>query len=327
MEVIIGVDVGGTNTVIGIFNKSLSLLSKESVPTLISKEKDGHDFFDYVSFHITRLLDSMDEAPQVLCVGMGVPGIVDSEDGIAYGAVNMGWSHLPIAIEMKQRLGVPVFIDNDVRAYTQGEVIAGSGQGKKNVLCITLGTGIAAGIMMNGRMISGARFYAGEIGHDRCPDVSFQCKCGKVGCLETVASGPGIVRLANEAIKAGKQTSLRKLDAPFSSIDVYGAAQKGDQVALDVFKDVGRTLGIKLVTIAYLLNPETIIIGGGPAAAGDLLLNPIKHVFNEHYRYTNEIPEIVTGSLGDTAGLIGSAYMAINQTQIQNEGVRGKVDL
>jgi glucokinase len=312
MEVIIGVDVGGTNTVFGIFDKSLALLRKKSVPTLIPKVKDGHDFFDYVTFHITRLLDSMDEPSQLAAVGMGVPGNVDSENGIAIAAVNLGWSNLPMANEMKQRLGVPVRIDNDVRAYTQGEVIAGVGQGKKNVICVTLGTGIAAGILVNGSIISGSQFYAGEIGHDRCPDIRAQCKCGKVGCLETVASGPGIARLANDAVKAGTDTLLQTRNAPLTAHDVYWAAKEGDLVAIEIFNEVGQILGTKLVTITYLLNPETIIIGGGPAAAGDLLLNPIKQVFNDQYRYTDQLPEIVTGSLGDTAGLIGSAYMAIN---------------
>jgi glucokinase len=327
MEVIVGVDVGGTNTVIGLFNKSLSLLKKESIPTLITKEKDGHDFFDYVTFHILRILESIDESLHLLCVGMGVPGIVDSDSGIAHAAVNLGWSDLPMAIEMKHRLGIPVFIDNDVRAYTQGEVIAGSGQGKNNVICITLGTGIAAGILMNGSLIRGSHYYAGEIGHDRCPDIMYQCKCGKVGCLETVASGPGIVRLANEAIKSGKVTILKNSDTPFSAFDVYCAAIEGDQVAIDVFSQVGRTLGLKLVTITYLLNPETIVVGGGPAAAGDLLLNPIRQVFKEQYRYTNQFPDIITGSLGDSAGLIGSAYMAARLAQVQMEGRWVKVDL
>lgn len=310
MEVIIGVDVGGTNTVIGVFDENFNLLKKENVSTVICKEKDGHDFFDYVAFHINRVKDSVSISTSLRCVGMGIPGIVDTSQGFAHAAVNMGWSELAFSDEMEKRLGAPVFIDNDVRVYTLGEAVAGSGKGARNVVCVTLGTGIAAGVMIDGKIVSGSGFYAGEVGHDSCPGVSYVCKCGKVGCLETIASATGIARLATDAIEEGKKSILQNIDGPITAFDVFCATEEGDQVSLDVFDYVGRTLGTKLVTISYLLNPEKIIVGGGAAAAGDTLLNPIRQMFQEQYRYEGQTPQIVTGSLGDRAGLVGAAHLA-----------------
>ncbi|MCR2821967.1 ROK family protein [Lederbergia panacisoli] len=310
---VIGVDIGGTNTVIGIFNHDLELLEKVSIPTLKpnfpEKTSNPKEFFNLIASEINILAERNGYKNNISCIGMGVPGKVNPNIGIVIRAVNLGYEDVPFASEMEKRLGVPVFIDNDVRVYTRGEALAGSGKGSKNLICLTLGTGMAAGVMINGQMVTGSDFYAGELGHDPVEGVNYLCNCGKTGCLETIASASGISRLASEAIQSGEQTILKLADGTISSKDVYLACLQDDEAAIGIFNYVGKTLAYKLLTVTFLLNPETIVIGGGAAAAGKFILEPIQKVFKKHYS-NNEFPNITIGSLGDSAGLIGSVHLA-----------------
>ena len=315
---VVGVDVGGTNTVLGIFDSSLSLLDKISIPTvktnISSKTNNPAAFFDVLEKEITQLVIKNGYKDRIRCIGFGVPGKVNPESGIAISASNLGYENVPFAAEMTKRLNIPAYIDNDVRTYTRGETMAGSGKGQKNVICVTLGTGMAASVIIDGKMTTGHDFYAGEIGHDPVAGESFLCNCGKIGCLETIASASGIARLAADAVSAGKTTILTDVKGPITARDVYHASLQGDQVSLEIFNFIGETLAYKLLTIVHLLNPGMIIIGGGVAAAGQILLSPIQEIFNQHYSEPH-LPIICTGSLGDTAGLIGAAHLAINEYQ------------
>ena len=317
-QAIVGVDIGGTNTVIGIFDSSFQLVEKTNIPTLRSgfpkKTNNPVEFFDKLSDEIIALTERTGYSDQLLCVGIGVPGKVNPGMGIVLNAVNLGYDNVPFASEMSKRLGVPVFIDNDVRNYTRGEAIAGSAKGYQNVVCITLGTGMAAGVMVGGNIIIGSDFYAGEIGHDTVPGEQVKCNCGKQGCLETIASASGISRLAEEAASSGSDTLLKNIGGHITSKDVFKAAVNGDLTALGIFRYVGRTLAAKLVTVTLLLNPEVIVIGGGVAAAGDLLLGPIKEVFDERLGH-EQSPIITVGSLGNSAGLYGSTQLAYKNCQ------------
>lgn len=311
---IIGVDIGGTNTVIGLFQEDLTLIEKKSIPTLKpnlpEKTNNPKEYLDVLAKEIKELAEKNGYENQIQCVGIGVPGLVNPDQGVVINAVNLGYDHVPFAKFMSERLnGIPVFIDNDVRTYTRGEAQQGAGKGSKNIICLTLGTGMAAGIMVNGEMITGSEFFAGELGHDYVPGNETPCNCGKVGCVETIASATGISRLAKEAVNNNKETILAEIDGEITSKDVYEASQKGDKVALEIFDYVGRTLGFKLLTTTVLLNPEVIIIGGGVAAAGKLITEPIERVLKEYY-FNTTIPEIKIGELGDSAGLIGAATLA-----------------
>lgn len=313
---IVGVDVGGTNTVIGVFDSSLTLLEKVSIqtlkPNLFQKTSNPAEFFEQLSAEIMSLKVKAG-LEGLLCVGIGVPGKVNPWEGTAIHAVNLGYDNVPFAAEMTKRIGSPVFIDNDVRNYTRGEVYAGSGKGYRNVICITLGTGMAAGVMIEGNIICGSDFFAGEIGHDIVPGENAACNCGKRGCLETIASASGIRRLATEAVRSGKETILRDFEGSIQSKTVYSAALKGDKIAQEIFRYVGHTLAGKLVTASLLLNPEIIVIGGGAAAAGSFLFDPIKEVFHEQLGPNH--PLITVGSLGDSAGLYGSVELAYTRYQ------------
>ncbi|MBW7455606.1 ROK family protein, partial [Paenibacillus sepulcri] len=226
----------------------------------------------------------------------------------ALAASNLAWFNVPIAAEMSERLGAPVRIDNDVRIYTLGEIMAGAAKGSRSVIGVTLGTGLAAGIMVEGKMLGGNDWFAGELGHDPVPGQNERCNCGGYGCLETIASATGIARLGAEAAEKGN-TSLHSLNRKITAIDVYQAAASGDSAAVDIFRFVGTTLGNKLMTAIYLLNPETIIIGGGASAAGELLLRPIRETINAKYKFTIK-PPITIAALGDSAGLYGGVHYA-----------------
>src|SRR5690625_3690453 len=164
-QAIIGVDVGGTNTVIGIFDSSLLLLEKINIPTLktnLGKTTNPKDFFDMLANKIEKLIVKNGFWDMVKCIGIGVPGKVNPANGIAIHSVNLGYSNVPFAKEMYTRLNIPVYIDNDVRNYTRGEALFGSGRNSRNIICLTLGTGLAAGIMIDGNIITGVDNYAGE---------------------------------------------------------------------------------------------------------------------------------------------------------------------
>jgi glucokinase len=315
-DVLIGVDIGGTNTVIGLFDQDLTLQAKKpfrtSLPHFPTKTDNPKPFMDELAGEILRLIRETDSGARLTAVGTGVPGRVDPVNGISLAAANLAWANVPVAAEMSKRLGVPVYIDNDVRIYTLGEVMAGAGKGSNSVIGVTLGTGLAAAIMVDGKMLGGHNWFAGELGHDAVPGHNWRCNCGGIGCLETIASATGIARLGAEAAEKGN-TSLRSLDRKITAQDVYQAAIAGDSAAADIFRFVGATLGTKLTTAIYLLNPELIVIGGGAAAAGELLFGPIREAINDKYIF-NIKPTIVAAALGDSAGLYGSVHYALSRS-------------
>lgn len=316
-QAVVGVDIGGTSTVVGVFDEAMALVAKRVIPTLKPHfpaiTNNPADYFDDLAETIEKLVGEAGYAGRLSKVGAGVPGRVDPIQGKALGASNLGWADVAFAEEMNGRLGVPVYIDNDVRIYTLGEMIAGAGRGFTNVIGITLGTGMAAALIIDGKMVRGSDFYAGELGHDIVPGHTFLCNCGKTGCLETIASATGIARLAQEAVASGRETCLRDLKGTISSYDVYQACLQGDPFARQLFQHVGSTLASKLLTAVYLLNPEVIIIGGGVAEAGEFLLEPIRTWIADHYPKLRG-PKVCVGELGDSAGLIGAAAFAVRQS-------------
>ncbi|WP_308639628.1 ROK family protein [Paenibacillus silvisoli] len=310
----VGVDIGGTNTVIGIFDGSRQLLGKKSVPTLLPHLPGVTDhpetFFDLLQQEIVQLARESDCTDGLALCGMGVPGRVDPIRGRAEAASNMGWIGVPFAEQMSSRLGIPVRIDNDVRIYALGEVHAGAGQGYGNVLCLTVGTGIAAAIIVDGRIVRGGDHFAGEIGHDPVAGENALCACGARGCVESIVSATGISRMAVEAIAAhGSGTSLSQLGRKPTAYDVCCAANEGDEASKEIFRYAGEVLASKLLTAVCLLNPDAVIIGGGVAEAGELLLGPVREKIHSRYIHTKK-PAVLKAALGDSAGLIGAVAYA-----------------
>lgn len=311
----IGIDVGGTNVKIALVDKSGKIIYSNSVPTYA---KMG---YEYTVNNIKQAIkDLMKEtnttAKDIDGIGFDFPGQVDYKTGVVKLAPNTpGWVNVPIAQMIEEEFHIPTRIDNDVRCAALGEMKFGAGQGCENFVCITVGTGIGSGLVVNGQLVRGASNAAGEIGHIKLQmKDGLICGCGDTGCLEAYASGPSIVAMAQDYIKGGKSTKFREMAAAeggeITPYMVAKAAEAGDPVAKRIFEIVGEYIGIGLTSVINLLNPEKVIIGGGVAEAGDLLLNPIRKTIKERAMVVaGSAVEIVPAQLGNSAGVIGASML------------------
>ncbi len=308
----IGIDVGGTNVKIALVDNKGKIIYSNSIPT---RAEMGYEYtINNMKESITELIKETKSDPKnIESIGFGFPGQIDYQKGIVRLAPNIpGWVNVPIAEIMEKEFGIPTRVDNDVRCAALGELNYGAGQGCDNLICITVGTGIGSGLVINGKLVRGASNAAGEIGHIKLDmNGGPLCGCGDRGCLEAFASGPSIVALAEEYIKGGKSTKYRELANPdITPYIVSEAAKQGDPVAKRIFTIVGEYIGIGLASVVNLLNPEKIIIGGGVAAAGDLLLTPIKEsLIKRAMPIAGSAVEIVPAQLGNSAGVIGASLL------------------
>lgn len=311
----IGIDVGGTNVKIALVDKSGKIIYSNSVPTYA---KMG---YEYTVNNIKQAIkDLMKEtnttSKDIDGIGFDFPGQVDYKTGVVKLAPNIpGWVNVPIAQMIEEEFHIPTRIDNDVRCAALGEMKFGAGKGCENFVCITVGTGIGSGLVINGQLVRGASNAAGEIGHIKLQmKDGLICGCGDTGCLEAYASGPSIVAMAQDYIKGGKSTKFREMAAAeggeITPYMVAKAAEAGDPVAKRIFEIVGEYIGIGLTSVINLLNPEKVIIGGGVAEAGDLLLNPIRKTIKERAMVVaGSAVEIVPAQLGNSAGVIGASML------------------
>ncbi len=311
----IGVDVGGTNIKVALVDKTGSIVSSDTVPT---RAEMG---YEYTISNIIKAIQSLMKESKttkdvIEGIGFGFPGQIDCEKGVVRLAPNIpGWVDIPIAEIVSKEFGIPVRVDNDVRCAALAELNYGAGKGTKNMICITVGTGIGSGLIVNGKLVRGASNAAGELGHIKLQMENGPiCGCGDRGCLEAFASGPAIVAMAEEYIKGGKSTKYRKLANPeITPYIVAEAAKQGDVVAKQIFETVGTYIGIGLASVVNLLNPEKIVIGGGVADAGDLLFNPIKAALRKRAMpIQGNAVEVVHAELGNTAGVIGASLLIEN---------------
>lgn len=309
----IGVDVGGTNVKIALVDKDGNIIYSNSIPT---RAEMGYEYT--VSSIKQAISDLMKETKttkdSIEGIGFGFPGQIDCTNGVVRHLPNIpGWVNIPIAKIMQDEFQLPTKVDNDVRCAALGELNYGAGKGCQNLICITIGTGIGSGLIVNGKIVRGADNSAGEIGHIKLSmdDTSPICGCGDTGCLEAYASGPAIVAMAEEYIKGGKSTKYRELANPdITPYVVAEAAKQGDAIAKRIFATMGKYIGIGLASVVNLLNPEKIIIGGGVADAGDILLKPIEKSLKERAMpIAGSSVEIVPAQLGNTAGVIGASLL------------------
>lgn len=313
----IGIDVGGTNVKIALVDEKGKIIYSNSVPTYA---KMGYEYtVNNIKQSIRDLMrETRTDEKTIEAIGFDFPGQVDYKKGIVKLAPNIpGWVNVPIANMIEDEFHIPTRIDNDVRCAALGELNFGAGKGCENFVCITVGTGIGSGLVINGKLVRGASNAAGEIGHIKlkAKDGAI-CGCGDSGCLEAYASGPSIVAMAQDYIKGGKSTKFRELAGVDNEITPYlvaKAAEEGDPVANRIFKIMGEYIGLGLTSVVNLLNPEKIIVGGGVAECGELLLDPIRKTIKERAMViAGEAVEIVPAQLGNSAGVIG-ASMLINE--------------
>lgn len=310
----IGIDVGGTNVKIALVDGEGKIIYSNSVPTYAQM---GYEYtVNNIKQAIRDLMkETNTDAKKIEGIGFDFPGQVDYKTGVVKLAPNIpGWVNVPIAQMIEEEFNIPTRIDNDVRCAALGELKFGAGKGCENFVCITVGTGIGSGLVINGQLVRGAANAAGEIGHIKLQmNGGPICGCGDTGCLEAFASGPSIVAMAQEYLKGGKSTKFREMagaDGEITPYIVAKAAEAGDPVAKRIFEIVGTYIGMGLVSVINLLNPEKVIIGGGVAAAGDLLLDPIRKTIKERAMVVagNSV-EIVPAELGNSAGVIGASML------------------
>lgn len=310
----IGIDVGGTNVKIALVDGEGKIIYSNSVPTYAQM---GYEYtVNNIKQAIRDLMkETNTDAKEIEGIGFDFPGQVDYKTGVVKLAPNIpGWVNVPIAQMIEEEFNIPTRIDNDVRCAALGELKFGAGKGCENFVCITVGTGIGSGLVINGQLVRGAANAAGEIGHIKLQmNGGPICGCGDTGCLEAFASGPSIVAMAQEYLKGGKSTKFREMagaDGEITPYIVAKAAEAGDPVAKRIFEIVGTYIGMGLVSVINLLNPEKVIIGGGVAAAGDLLLEPIRKTVKERAMVVagNSV-EIVPAQLGNSAGVIGASML------------------
>lgn len=309
----IGIDVGGTNVKFALISPKGEILYSNSTPT---RSEMGYEYtVNNIKQAISTLMSETNSSSKNIDgIGFGFPGQIDYKNGVVINLPNIsGWNNVHIAEIIKKEFGIETRIDNDVRCAALGELNYGAGKGCENLICITVGTGIGSGIILNGKIVRGATNTAGEIGHIKLfPNGEKLCGCGDYGCLEAYVSGPSIVEMAEDYIKGGKSTKFREMaeNGEITPYIVAKSAEAGDMVAKKIFDFMGEYLGTGLASIVNLLNPEKIIIGGGVAAAGDLLMTPLKEtLLKRSMPIPAQVVEIVPAQLGNNAGVIGSSLL------------------
>ncbi|MEH7111918.1 ROK family glucokinase [Neobacillus niacini] len=316
---IVGVDLGGTTTKLAFINMKGDILHKWEIPTDNSNE--GQNITINIAKAIDHKLVELKELKSKLIgIGMGAPGPVDYETGIIRNVVNLGWKdNFPLQESLQTLTDLPVVIENDANCAALGEMWNGAGKGANDLVCVTLGTGVGGGVIANGNIVRGINGAAGEIGHiTSIPFGGAPCNCGKTGCLETVASATGVVRLAmSELLKADAHGQLSKLfvaNGLVTAKDVFDSARNGDDLAIKILDEVTFHLGFVLANIANTLNPEKIVLGGGVSKAGDILLDAVKVNFSMFaFSSVRESTDLTLATLGNDAGVIGAAWLIKNK--------------
>lgn len=305
----VGVDVGGTTVKFGIFTECGTLVDKWEIPT--RKEDEGAAILPDIAASIKEKLSANQIADEaVLGIGIGVPGPINSE-GVVPHTANLGWGRKEVTRELSELTGFPCKGGNDANVAALGEMWKGGAEGYRNVIMLTLGTGVGGGIIVDGKIITGAHGAGGEVGHAFVDEnISGNCGCGKKGCLEQVASATGIVKLAKEALEASDVPSMLR-EGEVSAKTVFDAVKAGDALAIQVAERFGKYLGRTIAIFAVVVDPEVVVIGGGVSKAGPVLLDYIRKYYLENcYKSTRGV-EFVLATLGNDAGIYGSAKLVL----------------
>lgn len=313
----IGLDFGGTNLKAGLVDvENGHVTGLVSVPTMAQK---GHDaVMARMADLVKRVITESGLAIEDLGgVGIGVPGVLDLENGRTIFLPNLPgtWPNVPLSDTIQRLTGLPTFILNDVRSITYGEWRFGAGQGAETMACFAIGTGIGGGLVINGKLHLGIGGTGGELGHQVIDYNGPMCGCGTRGCLEAFASGPAIAAMGMKAVAQGRTTRIGELanfDLNRITTELIAqAAEQGDKIAQDIFERAGYYIGVAAANICVSLGPRRIVIAGGVAHAGDLLLDPIRRSMRGHVHVMPvEKVKILLSTLGANAGVIGAALWA-----------------
>lgn len=306
-----GVDVGGTTVKMGFFETDGKLLDKWEIRT--NKADSGKEILPDIARAIdNKLAQESISKSEVEGVGIGVPGPVRG-DGVVNICVNLGWGVKNVAEELSGMTGLKVKVGNDANVAALGEMWQGGAKGSKDVIMVTLGTGVGGGIIVDGKVVAGFNGAGGEIGHITVNNDEIEpCNCGQYGCLEQYTSATGIVRMAKRKLaKTTEETSLRSFNG-LSAKNVFDEAKAGDAVAAGLVDDLGEILGAALSNMACVVNPEIIVIGGGVSKAGQILIDTIQKHYIETSFHACRDTKFALAALGNDAGIYGSMRMVLD---------------
>ena len=309
MKYCFGVDIGGTTVKLGLFTTEGEIVDKWEIKT--RTENQGEAVLPDIAAALNEKLEEKQiPKDEVEGIGVGVPAPVDSE-GVVQNTANLGWGYKEVKREMEELSGMKAEIGNDANVAALGEMWLGAGKGRKNIIMVTLGTGVGGGIIIDGKPLVGAHGAGGEIGH-LCVNYveTDHCGCGNTGCLEQYASATGITRLANIRLaKDDKASVLRGQEV--SAKTVFDAVKADDEVAKEIAEEFGKYLGHAMANLAAVADPSAIVIGGGVSKAGEVLLQYVEKNFKEKAFFANKDTEFVLATLGNDAGICGAAKLIL----------------
>ena len=313
MKYYIGIDLGGTNIKAGVVNENYEIISKATTKTLLPRPAEE------ICADMAKVsLEAMEQAglklDDIQSVGIGTPGTANSETGIIEYSNNLGFLNLPVVELMQKHINKPFYVENDANAAAYGEFIAGAAKGANDAVCITLGTGVGGGIIINGKIYSGFNFAGAEIGHTVVDPNGPECTCGRKGCFEVFSSATGLVRMTKEAMledKASIMWQMNEEDGKVSARTAFNAMRAGDRAGKAVVDKYIRYLACGITNTINIFQPDILCIGGGVCNEGDPLLLPLKELVAKEVYTKNSAKntEIVIAKLGNDAGIIGAAFL------------------
>ena len=314
MKYYIGIDQGGTNIKAGVVTEDFKIIGKATTKTLCPRPaKDICD--DMAKVSIEACKDAGISVDDVEWIGIGTPGIADNVNGTIPYSNNLDFHDVPVRKYINEHISKPVYVANDANAAAYGEFVAGAAKGAKNAVCITLGTGVGSGIIVDGKILTGSNFAGGEIGHMVIEVDGPQCTCGRKGCFEVFSSATGLIRMTKEAAEADKDSVLNEYYVSdgnrYSARHAFNAMRAGDKAGKAVVDKYVKYLAAGITNTINTFQPDILCIGGGVCNEGDPLLVPVKELVASEV-YTRMIPKntkIVVAELGNDAGIIGAAFL------------------
>ena len=313
MKYYVGLDLGGTNIVAGVVDENYKIVAKASTKTNCPRpEKEIAD--DMAKMALQAVENAGLTIEQIEWVGIGTPGIANSATGIIEYSNNLGFKNTPMVKYIRETIDKPVFIENDANAAAYGEFVAGAAKGAKNAVCITLGTGVGGGIIVDGKIYAGSNFAGAEIGHTVIEVDGAQCSCGRKGCFEAYSSATGLIRMTKEAIAEHPDSVMAKLGEKNGKVTArtsFDAMKDGDEYAKVVVDKYIKYLAAGITNTINIFQPDVLCIGGGVCNEGDALLLPMKAIVEKevYTRDSEKNTKIVIAELGNDAGIIGAAFL------------------
>ncbi len=313
MKYYVGIDIGGTNISTGVVDENYSIVGRGKLKTNI-----GRTYKEILSDIIETVRLAVQDAKlgleDIRWIGIGCPGTCNTDTGIVEYSNNLRWNNVPLLSDIEKAFDKKTYIDNDANVAAYGEYLAGAAKGAKNAVVITLGTGVGAGIIINGKIFSGSNFAGGEIGHTVIVVDGYECTCGRKGCFEAYSSATGLIRMTREAAELHPESKIKQLveaDGRISARTAFNAAKMLDDTGIEVVNKYIKHLACGITNTINVFQPDILCIGGGVCNEGDTLLVPLKKLVAEsvYSKNSEKNTEICICSLGNDAGIIGAAML------------------